>query len=38
MAALDDVGYRGWATAEVSGGDRARLADIARRMDDVLGR
>jgi sugar phosphate isomerase/epimerase len=38
MAALDDVGYRGWTTVEVAGGDRARLAEIARRMDDVLSR
>ena len=38
MKALDEIGYRGWATAEVAGGDRARLADIARRMDDVLAR
>ncbi len=35
--ALSEVGFGGWATAEVGGGDRARLADIARRMDRVLG-
>jgi hexulose-6-phosphate isomerase len=35
-AALADVGYAGWATAEVRGGDEARLADIAARMDLVL--
>ncbi len=35
-AALADIGYRGWATAEVPGGGRARLADIAARMDQVL--
>jgi L-ribulose-5-phosphate 3-epimerase len=36
-AALADIDYTsGWATAEVPGGDRKRLADIARRMDDVL--
>ena len=35
--ALVDIGYTsGWATAEVPGGDRKRLADIARRMDRVL--
>ena len=28
--------YRGWATAEVRGGDRKRLADIAEQMDRVL--
>lgn len=37
-AALAAVGYSGWATAEVPGGDAAYLADVARRMDDVLGR
>ncbi len=30
------INYNGWATAEVGGGDRARLADIAARMDRVL--
>lgn len=34
-AALDEVGYRGWGTAEVRGGDRDRLAEISRRMDKV---
>lgn len=33
LAALD---YQGWGTAEVAGGDRDRLADIAQRMDTVL--
>ena len=36
MAALDEIGYQGWAAAEVSGGDAERLADIARRMDRVF--
>ncbi len=36
MAALDEIGYRGWASAEVPGGDGARLAEIARRMELVL--
>jgi hexulose-6-phosphate isomerase len=35
-AQLAVIGYQGWATAEVRGGDRARLADIARQMDQVL--
>lgn len=36
-AALDEIGYTsGWATAEVPGGDRRRLEDIARRMDNIL--
>lgn len=34
--ALEEIGFRGWATAEVPGGDRAQLADIAARMDRVL--
>ncbi len=35
MRALDDIEYEGWGTAEVSGGDRDRLADIAARMDRI---
>ena len=36
-AALKDIGYRsGWATAEVPGGDRHRLAEIAAQMNRVL--
>ncbi len=36
-AALADIGYTtGWATAEVRGGGRERLADIAQRLDRVL--
>lgn len=34
--ALDDIGYRGWAAAEVGGGDLPRLTDVAQRMDRVL--
>jgi len=37
VRALDDVGYRGWGSAEVRGGGRERLAEISRRMDRVLG-
>ena len=36
MTALDDIGYTGWGTAEVRGGDRTRLADIAARMDKLF--
>lgn len=36
MQALDEIGYEGWFVAEVSGGDRARLAEIASRMDRIL--
>jgi len=35
-AELKVLNYRGWATAEVSGGEEARLADISSRMDRVL--
>lgn len=34
--ALADVGYEGWATAEVRGGDRDRLQEIADGMDRVF--
>jgi len=34
--ALREIGYTGWATAEVGGGGRKRLADIRRRMNGVL--
>ena len=36
MAALDEIEYDGWATAEVGGGDAARLAEIAQRMDRIF--
>lgn len=36
MAALDEVGFSGWASAEVRGGKRARLEEILRRMTAVL--
>ncbi len=34
--ALHEIGFSGWCTAEVAGGDRERLADIAQRMDRAL--
>jgi hexulose-6-phosphate isomerase len=34
---LAEIGYEGWATAEVRGGGRQRLAEISQRMDRVLG-
>jgi L-ribulose-5-phosphate 3-epimerase len=37
LKALAEVGYDGWATAEVGGGDEKVLLDISRRMDKVLG-
>lgn len=33
---LKKIDYRGWATAEVGGGDRKRLAEISEQMDKVL--
>ena len=34
--ALAEIGFTGWCTAEVEGGNRARLAEIAQRMNRVL--
>lgn len=36
--ALSEIGYRGWAAAEVTGGDRDRLAEVLKRMNRVLGK
>ena len=36
VAALDGIGYEGWASAEVRGGDADRLRDIRERMDRIL--
>ncbi len=36
MKALADIGYRGWAAAEVPGGGREKLADLSRRMDRIF--
>ncbi len=35
--ALSDVGYHGWATAEVDAGGREHLIDVKKRMDAALG-
>ena len=35
--ALTEIGFSGWATAEVGGGGRARLKEIAERMDRAFG-
>ena len=37
LKALDEVGYHGWATAEVSGGGPKELQDIATRMNKIFG-
>jgi L-ribulose-5-phosphate 3-epimerase len=34
--ALLDIGFSGWAAAEVAGGGRERLAEISRNMDRVF--
>lgn len=31
--ALIEIGYKGWGSAEVNGGDRVRLKEISERMD-----
>lgn len=36
VSALRTVGYRGWFTAEMRGGDEQYLQDLARRMDQFL--
>ncbi|MBK8177445.1 MAG: sugar phosphate isomerase/epimerase [Planctomycetes bacterium] len=36
VKALREIGYDGWATAEVGGGEKERLLDISRRMDAIL--
>src|SRR5262245_32466946 len=36
VAALDEIGYDGWAIAEVGGGDEVRLRDVSARMDRCL--
>ncbi|MFW5726810.1 MAG: sugar phosphate isomerase/epimerase family protein, partial [bacterium] len=35
--ALEKIGYEGWASAEVKGGGRQRLADISKKMDAIFG-
>jgi L-ribulose-5-phosphate 3-epimerase len=37
LKACAEVGYAGWATAEVRGGDEGWLRDVSRRMDKILG-
>lgn len=36
MKALREIGYNGWATAEIPGGGRDRLKEIAERMDRIF--
>jgi hexulose-6-phosphate isomerase len=37
VKALAEVGYNGWATAEVASGDEKWLKDVSQRMDKILG-
>ncbi len=37
LEALKEVGYNGWATAEVAGGGRKKLQDVAERMNRIFG-
>ena len=34
--ALKEIGYSGWVSAEVPGGDRSRLKEISQRMDRIF--
>jgi L-ribulose-5-phosphate 3-epimerase len=34
--ALADVGYTGWVTTEISGGDAAYLKDVVARLDKIF--
>jgi hexulose-6-phosphate isomerase len=36
MAELRKIGYYGWGTAEIQGGDREWLTDVAARMDKIF--
>lgn len=36
LTALKEIGYSGWATAEVRGGDKNRLVEISQRMDTIF--
>ena len=36
MAALREINYPGWGTAEIPGGQRDRLQEIAERMDRIF--
>ena len=34
--AFADVGYAGWATTELEGGDEAYLRDVVKRVDKLV--
>jgi hypothetical protein len=33
---VNEIGFDGWATAEIPGGDAKRLKEIADRMDRIF--
>jgi len=35
--ALNEIGFSGWATTEIEGGERAYLSDVVKRVDRFLG-
>lgn len=35
-SALDEIGFRGWMTVELKGGDEAYLSDVAKRVDRII--
>jgi hexulose-6-phosphate isomerase len=35
--ALDEIGFAGWATAEVNGGDLTRLTQVRQQMQKAFG-
>ncbi|MCP4451502.1 MAG: sugar phosphate isomerase/epimerase, partial [Planctomycetes bacterium] len=35
--ALKDIGFSGWATAEVGGGDLKRLTQVRKQMQKAFG-
>jgi len=37
LKALDEVGYKGWATSEVALPTKDEIKDVSQRMDRVLG-
>ena len=37
IKALNKINYSGWASAEIRGGDRARLLAISKKMDQIFG-
>ena len=34
--AFSEIGYHGWVTCELSGGDAEYLKDVSRRVDLIL--